>query len=117
MGELMRAQDVLAIVGPEVMEKLGLRVVARLKLDRGYFSPTGWSDRNKQHERESILRNAEATENNDLIHKLKKAYANGPVDIAVFREAFNNNRLDSLWEAFNREARSVLLESKPSRHR
>ncbi len=117
MGEVLRAQDVLAIVGPQVMEKLGLRVIARLKLDRGYYSPTGWSDRNKPQERESILRNAEATENEDFLNALNNAYATGPVDVELFLKAFHDNRLDGFWVAFNLEARRVLMESKPGRHR
>ena len=117
LSEVARAQDVVAIVGPEEMERLGLQVIARLKLDRGYYSPTGWSDRNKSKDKESILRNAEATGNEAFLAALKAAYAKGPVDVTAFRAAFSGNRLDSLWNAFNEKARSVLKESKPGQHR
>jgi hypothetical protein len=117
LGEVMRAQDVLAIVGPEEMEELGLGVIARLKLDRGYYSPTGWSSRKKPEDQASILRNAEDTGNRDLLNELRDSLKDGTVDVEAFRAAFHKHKLDSFWNAFNERARSVLKESKPGRHR
>lgn len=116
IGEVERAQDILAIVGPEEMETLGLRVIARLKLDRGYYSPEGFTNRNKVKDKERILLNAEATGNTAFLSELRSAYAEGTVNTDAFREAFHKHRLEDFWNAFNLEARTVLRESKPGRH-
>lgn len=118
LAEVMRAQDVLSIVGPEEMEKLGRRVVARLKLDRGYYSPEGFSNRSRPADKERILHNVKATDNDDFVRQVKAAYdSSGAVNGAAFQSAFEQHRLEGFWKAFNMKARSVIKESKPGRHR
>jgi hypothetical protein len=100
------------------METLGRRVVARLKLDRGYYSPEGFSHRIRPADKERILRNVKATDNEDFLSQVKAAYDDsGAVNAAAFQAAFERHRLDGLWKAFNMKARSVIKESKPGRHR
>lgn len=111
LGDVRRAQDVLSIVGPRPMEELGKQVFARLSLDRGYYSPTGWTDRQK--DRIAILARAEDTGNTDFLNQLRAAYAHDPVDVDEFRKAFHNHRLQGFWSAFTKAARCELDRPNP----
>jgi hypothetical protein len=71
-GKVKRAKDILAVVGPKEMEELGDAVMARLSLDRIYYSPTGWSQREKDRER--ILRYAGATDNPAFLAAMRNVY-------------------------------------------
>jgi hypothetical protein len=112
-GELMRAQDILAIVGPGEMEELGKRLIARLTLDRTYYSPTGWSDR--QVHKERILAQAEATGDIAFLTQLRASYTNASADVPAFWNAFHEHRLEAFWGNFNAKARDVLKRQEPSR--
>ncbi len=93
------------------MEKLGGNVVARLKLDRIYYSPTGWSQRDKN--RENVLKHAEATHNREFADAMRRTYIEGLADFAKYKAAHDSYRLDDFLTAFTESARRVLGDSKP----
>jgi hypothetical protein len=78
-GEVARARNILAIVGPVEMEQLVKNLIARLQLDRGYYSPTGWSDRWKDRAR--IFERAENAGDASLLKQLRAAYGVDAVDV------------------------------------
>jgi hypothetical protein len=110
-GKLKRAKDILSVVGPKEMEDLGDHVIARLNLDRIYYSPTGWSQRNKDKER--ILRYAGATGNKEFHAAIVSAYLGDHAILERYRDAHHNHRLDDFWTDFTKGARRVLGEPKP----
>lgn len=112
-GEVARARNILAIVGPVKMEQLGKNLIARLQLDRGYYSPTGWSDR--LEDRARILKRAEDAGNASFLAELRAAYGVDAVDVDAFRAAFSAHRLDVFWDRFNEEARLILQEHRSRR--
>lgn len=111
-GKVKRAKDNLSIVGPKEMEDLGDRVIARLNLDRIYYSPRGSSQRAKDKDR--ILRYAEATGNKDFLAAMRRAYTDGHADFAEYRTAHHDYRLDDFWNDFKESARRVLGNPKPN---
>lgn len=112
-GEVARARNILAIVGPVEMEQLGKKLIARLQLDRGYYSPTGWSDRWKDRAR--ILERAEDAGNTSFLTQLRAAYGVDAVDVDAFRAAFSAHRLETFWDRFNEKARLILQEDRSRR--
>lgn len=112
-GEVARARNILAIVGPVEMEQLGKNLIARLQLDRGYYSPTGWSDR--WVDRARILERAEAAGDATFLTQLRAAYGVDVVDVDAFRAAFSAHRLEAVWDRFNEKARLILQEDRSRR--
>ncbi|MBF4582337.1 hypothetical protein ITJ54_06590 [Curtobacterium sp. VKM Ac-2865] len=106
LGAVKRALDVLTIVGPPEMESRARTVVARLNLDRGYYSPDGHSNRRKDKDR--VLARAEETQNIAFLDGLRAAYANAAFDDEVYRAAFHNHRLAPFWDAFAADARKII---------
>lgn len=114
MGQVKRAQDVLTIVGPKDMATLGGKVHARLKLDRGYYSPTGYTHRELDEDR--ILENARET-GDGFLTALRRAYAGDEFSLEKYREAFHRNPLSDLWDKFTLAARQEMDRTTPKRER
>lgn len=111
-GKVKRARDVLAIVGPKEMGDLGDAVLARISLDRIFYSPTGCSQRN---DKGRILQYVEATDNKDFLVAMQAAYdAKGRPNFAAYRAAHHEYRLDIFWETFAERSRHFLDEWKPA---
>lgn len=110
-SELKRAKDILGIVGPEKMEDLGDRLIARLKLDRVYYSPTGYTQREKN--KEKILQYAEETREEAFFSQLHEAIAGRRVDFEQYKAAHDSYRLEAFWIAFTEAARRVLSDPSP----
>lgn len=111
LGQVKRAKDILSVVGPKEMEDLGENVIARLNLDRIYYSPTGWSQRNEDKER--ILRYAGATGNKEFHAAMVAAYLENHAILDLYRTAHQKHRLDEFWTEFTKGARRILGDSKP----
>lgn len=114
-GEAARSLDLLVIVGPERMITAGRHVMARLRLDWVYYSPTRWTQLGKNKAR--IMELAEATGDASFLLALKRAYAGDVVDLAQYRQAHHDHRLEDFWGAFTREAQKVLEDPTPARSR
>ena len=108
---MKRAKDILAVVGPKEMEILGDALVARLILDRIFYSPTGWSQRDKEKER--ILRYAGATGSGDFLAAIRACYKQGTVDFEAYRAAHHNYRLNDFWTQFATSAREIISDPRP----
>ncbi|KTR10181.1 hypothetical protein [Curtobacterium citreum] len=106
LGAVKRALDVITIVGPPEIESRARTVVARLNLDRGYYSPDGHSNRRK--DKDSVLARAKETQNMALLDELRSAYADDRFDEEVYRAAFHNYRLTLFWDAFAADARRII---------
>lgn len=113
-GKVKRAKDILAVVGPKEMEELGDAVMARLSLDRIYYSPTGWSQRD--NDRERILRYAGATGISAFHAAMRNVYDDqGHADFEAYNAAHHEHRLDNSWASFTERARRILGDAKPNR--
>lgn len=110
-GQVKRAKDILSVVGPKEMEDLGDHIIARMKLDRIYYSPTGFSQRSENKER--ILRYAGDTGNKEFHAEIVDAYLGDHAVLELYRAAHHNHRLDVFWTDFTKGARGVLGDSKP----
>jgi hypothetical protein len=110
-GKVKRAKDILSVVGPKEMEDLGDHIIARMNLDRIYYSPTGFSQRNE--EKEKILRYAGDTGNKELHTAMVAAYRGDQAILEPYRAAHHDHRLDDFWTDFTKGARVVLGDSKP----
>lgn len=114
MNEAKRARDVLAVVGPDSMDRLGLQVMARLRLGRIYFSSTRDSQLGSK---DKILRIAEETGDPGLLKGVQAALHAEIADVSRYGEALSQHRLDGFWDTFTVEARNVLSVSRPGNSR
>jgi hypothetical protein len=105
------AQNVLEIVGPKYMADRGREVIARLKLDRLYYSP----DRITQllDHKDKYLQRAKDTGKNEFHRKFVELYEKERFDTAGYEALHREYPLRKFWEAFAVEARDELAKAHP----
>lgn len=110
--ELGYALDVLTIVGPEDMAARGRQIVARLKLDRLFYSTT--RDQQLLEGKHKYIGRARST-GNLLFHKEFAAlYTQDPFDFSAYEKLHEKYPLRTFWRSYTREARHELSKARPS---
>lgn len=110
-GDAKRALDVLEIVGPKDMAQIGQNLMARLRLDRVFYSPTRWSQIHTNGDK--ILSDVKETGDLDFLAAMEQALSQGHVKLEEYRKAHADHRLETLWTTFTQKAHHVLADSKP----
>lgn len=108
--EVNSALDVLYIVGPQGMAAMGHQLVARLSLDRLFYSPA--RDQLLLDRKDEYIGLAEGA--GPLMHSgFAALYKAEPFDVAAYELLHEDFPLRFFRRAFTREARSELAKAHP----
>lgn len=110
--EVEYALDVVSIVGPNDMALKGSGVVARLKMDRLFYSPT--RDTQLLEGKDKYIERAEATGNSFFHQEFAALYAKEPFDVTAYEAIHAHYPLRVFWGNFVRAARDELAKDRPS---
>lgn len=105
MSHVKHAREVMAIVGPESVAQQGRQIIARLRIDRVYYSPTRAT---QLQDRDKVLRDVAETGNEDFRAAMEQAYAGGDLDLHAYKETLRLHRLESFWNSFIEESRRIM---------
>lgn len=107
------AQDVLAIVGPSHMADQGRQVLARLKLDRLFYSPT--REQQLRDGKEKYIQRAKETGDHAFATGFARLYDSKTFDVAAYEELHADHPLRGFWAEFASKAEEEMRKAHPGR--
>lgn len=109
--EVSYALDVVSLVGPEDMAERGRQAVARLKLDRLFYSPT--REKQLREEKTKHLDRAKATGDPGFHSFFADLYAREPFNMGAYERLHEQYPLRSFWNMFVLAARNEMAKDRP----
>lgn len=111
--EASYAQDVLAIVGPSHMADQGRQVLARLKLDRVFYSTT--REEQLRNGKEKYIERARDTGEPDFGDQFAKLFDSDSFDFDAYEALHARYPLRDFWVDFASEAEEEMRKAHPGR--